>query len=100
MNKNNLMVFCIRGCSKCPIKKFCADESCWDWMNNHSKQTKKLYVKWKAENQIDGVNNVYCDMCHSVTHVNKKNIFYDDYVESKVVRCRGCGAMTEVEIEP
>lgn len=106
MDYEQRSIICHRGCGDCLVR-IAMNESgdskstCWEWAETHDELVQQFVQQVFDEMGVDGRGVVFCTTCQTLTIVDQKKIFYDDYVidpQTKkdgayVTKCNKCGEL-------
>ena len=103
LNYEQRSIICHRGCEVCLIHKILNESedsksTCWEWADAHDDQVQQFVQQVLDEIGADGKGIVFCTTCQTLTIVDTKKIFYDDYVNdgANVIKCNKCGEFLPV----
>lgn len=103
MNREQRSIICHRGCGVCLIRKALNESgdsksTCWEWAEAHDDQVQQFVQQVLDDIGADGKEIVFCTTCQTLTIVDTKKIFYDDYVNdgANVIKCNKCGELLVV----
>ena len=103
MNHDQRSIICHRGCGVCFIRTALNESgdsksTCWEWAEAHDNLVQRFVQQVLDEIGADGKEVVFCTTCQTMTIVDTKKIFYDDYVNdgANVIKCNKCGELLVV----
>ena len=110
MNHEQCSIICHRGCDVCLVRKALNESgdsrsTCWEWAKTHDDRVQQFVQQVLDEIGADGKDVVFCTTCQTLTIVDTKKIFYDDYIidpQTKkdgayVMKCNKCGELLPVK---